>query len=96
MTSTLTALLTGAALGQLPSGWRRSTGALLAIVAGAALGALAAIFWAPGSVPAVILIPRGRGSGDGRPGRTGGRQAGRRAGRGAPGPGPGARRGARS
>jgi uncharacterized membrane protein YoaK (UPF0700 family) len=56
MTSTLTAVLTGAAVGPLPSGWRRSTGALLAIVAGAALGALAAI-WAPWWVPAVILIP---------------------------------------
>ena len=56
MTSTLTGLLTGLVLGSLPSGWRRSTGALLAVVAGAALGALAAI-WAPWWVPAVILVP---------------------------------------
>jgi uncharacterized membrane protein YoaK (UPF0700 family) len=56
MTSTLTGLLAGLATRALPSGWPRSTGAILAITAGAALGALAALR-APWWVPAAIVLP---------------------------------------
>jgi uncharacterized membrane protein YoaK (UPF0700 family) len=56
LTSTLTALLTGLALRQMPEATGRSTAILVTAVAGATLGTLAALN-APGWVPAAVLIP---------------------------------------